>query len=148
MNVFKQPTIPKSTYKPLLFATLISIGTSPHTANYLVLDTSHPGIDDDIGRISQAQFYVPYTVAETEKIYIRGIRPTESLRLYTGNMAMDKESELEQVFGICCKQPLFNVVLPICSTTVVGNMISETMISQLFNYKEDLPSHTASFVVT
>ena len=40
--------------------------------------------------------YVPYTVAETEKIHIRGIRPTESFRLYNDNMPMDKETELEQ----------------------------------------------------
>ena len=52
MNVFKQPTIPKSPYKLILIATLSSIGTSIHTSNELVLDTSHPGIDDNIGRIS------------------------------------------------------------------------------------------------
>ena len=138
MNVFKQPTMSKSPYKPLLVATFSSISTYLHTAHNLVLDTTHPGIDDNTGRISQAQFYVPYTAAESETIYIRGIRPTESLCMYTCNMSMDKEVELEQFFETCRKQPLFNAGLPICSATVVANMISETMISPLFNYKDDL----------
>ena len=42
INVFKQPTIPKIPYIQLIVATLSYIGTSFHTENDLVLDTSHP----------------------------------------------------------------------------------------------------------
>ena len=136
----------QSPYKPRPIVILATINKYTH-AHDLVLDTEYSGIDDYTSLMTNLQFYIPYNAPSSYTIYIRGLRPIESMRLYTGHLSYIKESESHRMFASFDKRIVLSDVLPIKSAAVLCEVLATSIISPLLHYKDDSFINTVSCMV-
>ena len=136
----------QSPYKPHPLAALATINKYTHT-NDLVLDMQYPGIDGYPSLMTKVQFSIPYNVPSSDKMYIRGLRPIESMRLYIGHLSCIKEVELHRIFASSDKRIVLSAVLPIKSAAVLCEVFATNIISPLLHYKDNNSINTVSCMV-
>ena len=77
---------PHNVHIPRLIAMLSSLPDKSSTAADLILDTEHPGVDDDTAKESRAQFYILYRIPPRKGVFVRGLRHSESMQFYVSQM--------------------------------------------------------------
>ena len=71
-------------------------------------------------------------------MYIQGLRPVESIRLYAGQLSYIKGAELQRMLASSNKRIVLSVVLPVKSAAVLCEVLPTYIISPLLHYKENI----------
>ena len=97
--------------------------------------------------MTNVRFYILYNVPSSDKMYIRGLRPIESMRLYTCHLSCIKEVELHRIFASSNKTIVLSDVLPIKSAAVLCEFLATNIITPLLHYKDNNSINTVSCMV-
>lgn len=79
LNNVDDPSVKCNEYLPQPITMLSALPGKYNTAADLLLSVNHPVVDDDITNMYGAHFYIPYNIPPSINVFIRGIRPSESI---------------------------------------------------------------------
>ena len=102
-----------------------------NTTADLILDISHPSVDEDITKESASKFYIPYYTSPSTSVFIREIFISDWMQLYVSKMSRAAIHHVEFIIADPNKIIYLTSTMPLNSAKTIITITADNLIAPL-----------------